>query len=524
MNAVPSIADAKAKIDAIRAKHENEVQTSANMVDAAFTRLKSERDQRNKKYEKLSKEQHMAPLVRIKEGDRVIPELQVGQRWMGQELDTWKIGNDGKMTRTGAIQPTGPQQGVYNIFQGAFGFSSLQPVEMKDETNRPILVKPLELGKLTPQKSNAALPGWIKEIASGQMAIYAAKRMQGLSGTDPSQWTDDDRLTFLSKNSSASYPGNLAFGNENQDRQKLSREAWGTISPSAFFNHRELIKPEKFQKKMSEVLQGQFSQDYVGGNEMKFAGVIRLNNKTIEGIVKFSAGSRPDVKERKHDIFHAEGAAMKVLSDAGIETANTTVTKVENSVFLVSERFDRAPPVESGFLAGKFEGPRAIPMTSLGAMCTDDATLSKSSTEAAYQLADRGVITRQDADCVSLLDTFSSMIGDSKRDASNIAFLQDESGRWRLAPAFDINPSSVDVDRTIEGNQFVYTLPALQFNLAEVQPTQYNEHVWDQAKELAQNYWETIAESPRFSAEFKEFARDAASQFQQESLIERPKN
>lgn len=112
---------------------------------------------------------------------------------------------------------------------------------------------------------------------------------------------------------------------------------------------------------------------------------------------------------------------------------------------------------------------------------------------AAQRLRTDGLLSSQDADRITLLDTFGSLIANSDRHFGNITLFDRYEGQFELAPVYDMLPM---LFAPHEGQ-----LVERRFEPAG--PTAATLMVWPQARELAEFYWARLREDPRLSDDFR---------------------
>jgi serine/threonine-protein kinase HipA len=127
-----------------------------------------------------------------------------------------------------------------------------------------------------------------------------------------------------------------------------------------------------------------------------------------------------------------EAVALRLAARAGIEAASARVLEVDGRVALVVRRFDR-------------DGARRVPYLSAMAM------LDRADGERASYLEIADAIGRHgahaDADRRELYRrlAFNVLVSNVDDHLRNHGFLWDGPEGWRLSPAFDLNPTPIDV-------------------------------------------------------------------------------
>jgi HipA-like protein len=112
---------------------------------------------------------------------------------------------------------------------------------------------------------------------------------------------------------------------------------------------------------------------------------------------------------------------------------------------------------------------------------------------AARRLHQERRIDLQTLDEIRLISSFADLIGNTDKHFGNLAFYDTYDGRFRLTPVYDMLPMlfAPAHDQLVAR---IYT-PA--------DPTSDTLHVWGRARELAEEYWRSLASEARISAEFR---------------------
>jgi serine/threonine protein kinase HipA of HipAB toxin-antitoxin module len=96
-------------------------------------------------------------------------------------------------------------------------------------------------------------------------------------------------------------------------------------------------------------------------------------------------------------------------------------------------------------------------------------------------------------DEIRLISSFADLIANTDKHFGNLAFYDNYDGRFRLTPVYDRLPMlfAPAHDQLVAR---IYT-PA--------DPTSDTLNVWGRARALAEEYWRSLANEPRISAEFR---------------------
>jgi hypothetical protein len=112
-------------------------------------------------------------------------------------------------------------------------------------------------------------------------------------------------------------------------------------------------------------------------------------------------------------------------------------------------------------------------------------------------MAVRQLMTAQDAQQLQLLEAYGLLIANTDRHYGNISFLLEDDD-WRLSPTYDMLPM---LYAPVKGE-----LVERDFAARKLQPSSQTLTVWPQAKQLAQQFWQSVAADARVSDAFKALA------------------
>ena len=261
---------------------------------------------------------------------------------------------------------------------------------------------------------------------------------------DVTSWSDHHVLIALSRRGE-DMPGNLVLGRESFDRfQRLT-----------FNNH----TADDFAELAAAALAGEHVGSSAGGERPKFTAFIDGQHR----MVKF-ATDETDNARRWQDLLVLEHIALETLRDAGIGAAETELTDVNGLRCLIIDRFDRIG----------IRGRYAV-MT----LAAASERVDGSWTDAAEELAERDLLSRDDVNRIALLDAYGALIANTDRHQYNVVLFRNENG-YSLAPAFDQLPMA-------------YAPPASghlrNTAVEEAVPAVNTLDVWHQARELAMEFW-----------------------------------
>jgi hypothetical protein len=275
-------------------------------------------------------------------------------------------------------------------------------------------------------------------------------------------WNDDHRLLALALRGE-DCTGDLILGEESVNRFLAHP------SPSA----QRSDYPELARSSMS----GQAGSS-AGGEQPKFA----TSSEGRHVLVKFSGADEGAASRRWSDLLVCESLALAAVHAAGIPAATAHTLFIDGRRFLEVERFDRV-----GRLGRR-------PLLSLGAIDDEYFGHRDNWTKAAQRLLAAGRIDAEDARGIRWLDVFGQLIGNTDRHFGNISFFVEDSGRFRLAPAYDMLPmvfAPVGAD-------------VIERPFEPAPPTADTLDVWADAARHALSYWSQLIQSTELSIEFRE--------------------
>jgi hypothetical protein len=347
-------------------------------------------------------------------------------------------------------------------------------------------------GRVSPFARMVALPGgrfWVNE-ADGLTQLHDGlpwflddMRPQGFMGqtfvqnhpelslpADLRHWNDDHALKAMVL-AGDDLPGNLIVG-----EQALASYLSG-VRQTAVVQQPEVDYPRLAMLAM----QGAQPGSSAGGEQPKFSALV--NGQAM--LVKFSPSGDAPGDERSRDLLVCEHLALQTLAAAGLPAAESQIVIAGGRVFLQSKRFDRTDKGRIGMVSLLVYDAQYV-----GEMDNWSAT--------AQRMAARQLMTSQDAQQLQLLEAYGLLIANTDRHYGNISFLlQDDD--WRLSPTYDMLPM---LYAPVKGE-----LVERDFASRKLQPTSHTLAVWPQAKQLAQQFWQSVAADTRVSDAFKALAQ-----------------
>jgi len=285
-------------------------------------------------------------------------------------------------------------------------------------------------------------------------------------------WTDNQVLSYLTRRGWDSV-GNLIVGAESLDRY-LSR-AQGPRAISS--DDRAAEYPLLAQAAMLGAPPGSSAH----GENPKFSAALVQGVLSTHVLVKFSPPRATPLGVRWADLLIAEFIALQVLSEHGVSAARSEVFEFGGQLFLQSERFDRIGA----------EGRRgAVSLYSVDVArygMLDRWSLS------AQRLHAEQLLSAQDLEQLSLVDSFGSLIANTDRHFGNITLFDRYEGPFELAPIYDMLPMLF----APQDGQLV------ERPFEPAGPTAATLSLWPRARDIAEIYWARLCEESRLSEDFR---------------------
>jgi serine/threonine-protein kinase HipA len=138
-------------------------------------------------------------------------------------------------------------------------------------------------------------------------------------------------------------------------------------------------------------------------------------------------GKFPSISDG-HNVTRAEVLALRLASLAGIRTADARCLTIDGVSVAIIRRFDR------------IEDHKRIPYLSAASLMQANRSDDRAYTELVDALRSRGSKPLEDARELWRRMVFNLLITNTDDHLHNTGFLFDGAGRWRLSPAFDLNP------------------------------------------------------------------------------------
>ncbi|MBP2844389.1 type II toxin-antitoxin system HipA family toxin YjjJ [Dickeya oryzae] len=392
---------------------------------------------------------------------QLIEKMGISQPTMSRALKA--LGND--IVRIGA----GPSI-QYALRDTYRGFTSAPIYRITDEGR----VKPL--GELIPVHPDGfvmiqadkvsihsdGLPWWLFDMRpQGYLGrAYASTYAADLGiPTNPEQWTDADVIRALLVHGHDAI-GNLLIGEQARDR---------------FLEMPEPTPVDRATTYPALALAagaGEAPGSSAGGEQPKFCTYTERGHV----LVKFSARDDNPVSERWRDLLLAEHLALRVL---GVETE---VFDFGGQRFLEIPRFDRI---------GKMGRIGVFSLRALDAEFVGNA--SASWPVLVNSLMIDGHVHPKAAAGTARLWAFGMLIGNTDMHHGNLSFISSHGRPYHLAPAYDILPMGFAPKA---GGAIVNELRPVSL------PEVINKDIWQEALDLAENFFAIARSCDRFSSNF----------------------
>ena len=105
-----------------------------------------------------------------------------------------------------------------------------------------------------------------------------------------------------------------------------------------------------------------------------------------------------------------------------------------------------------------------------------------------------GLLSREDAEHIRLIDAFGALIGNTDRHFGNITLFDSYVGYLQLAPVYDMLPMLfAPADEQL-----------IQRVFEPAPPTAAWLSIWPRAYAIAERYWNNVAQDARITAAFRE--------------------
>ncbi|HCE44165.1 MAG TPA: type II toxin-antitoxin system HipA family toxinoxin YjjJ [Lentisphaeria bacterium] len=303
-------------------------------------------------------------------------------------------------------------------------------------------------------------------------------KLLGLSA-DPRDWMADDVLSAL-----------LRYGQNLQGSFIIGQEMLTAVQES-MLGKQDMLAPasrnKAYPSMADAMMAGEWSGSPAAGEQPKFTSCIKDGDFIRHVIVKFNGNSGRPEDIRWADLLVSEHLASCILSEAGIAASKTQLIKGGGRHFLESTRFDRVDAY----------GRKGL--VSLAAL--DSAFFGNpdtSWTAAAERLQRTGWLGSEDAERLSELWWFGTLMGNTDKHYGNVSLYLGRHRPLSLAPSYDMLPMLYRPN--IEGS-----LPNQPITPPPPPPESMNS--WTRASALASNFWASLSGSSDVSSSFRKISR-----------------
>ncbi|MCJ7799357.1 MAG: type II toxin-antitoxin system HipA family toxin YjjJ, partial [Polaromonas sp.] len=285
---------------------------------------------------------------------------------------------------------------------------------------------------------------------------------------DPRRWSDDDALKAMVMFGD-DLPGNLIVGEPAFERfHSLAQRA------SRVASHQD------YPVLADAAMHGSLPGSSAGGEQPKFCTF--RDGRSV--LVKFSPAGAAPADQRLRDLLVCEHLALQTLGQAGCLAAASQIFLAGGRVFLESERFDRTATGRIGMVSLDVYDAQYV-----GKLDYWAAT--------ANRLAERQLLTPEDAAQLRLLEAYGLLIANTDRHYGNISLLLKDDD-WFLSPTYDMLPM---LYAPVNGE-----LVEREFASRPLHPTAATLPEWARATELAAVFWRAAADETMISEGFRAIA------------------
>ncbi len=324
---------------------------------------------------------------------------------------------------------------------------------------------------------SVGLPHWLQDQRPrGCLGRAVPGRYPALGLPDRVRnWTDDHYLRYLTQRGHDSV-SDLLLGDDALDHHLAAVRSHPIVLPQE--------RAARYTALAAEVMAGRLPGAAVHGEAPKFVTHISTPSGPQPALIKFSPplGSAPS--QRWSDLLVAEHVAHEVLRAAGLPACDSSLFQFADRTYLEVLRFDR-------------HGDQGrVGVASLLAIDTAYYGQIDNWIAAATRLHQDQHIDAPTLEQIRLLDTFGALIANSDRHLGNLAFYENYTGHFQLAPVYDMLP--------------MLFAPANDQLIARVfnppHPVAGTLRIWQSARELAELYWRDLAGHSQVSEDFRDLS------------------
>jgi serine/threonine-protein kinase HipA len=279
--------------------------------------------------------------------------------------------------------------------------------------------KPKEGSVFHPAIADTEPDGWGRTVIRRDHAKRRAAAKQAGENLPPI----GGGLDFLLEVDDPSRIGALRFRDEEGVFRRVIEEGGRTTPPLIELEH--LIAATRAVEMHSETAA---DLAYLRGRGTSLGG-LRPKCTIIDSEGRLSIGKFPSVHDERA-VTKAEVLALRLAADAGIRAAEASLVMSQDTPVAVIRRFDR------GNGGGRIMYISAATLLGVETGTSGDHSYA----EIVEALRQHGAATQLDIDELFRRIAFSILINNVDDHLHNHGFLHVEAGKWRLSPAFDVNP------------------------------------------------------------------------------------
>ena len=337
---------------------------------------------------------------------------------------------------------------------------------------------PALFGKEFKSKLFPSLPWFLHEHRPqgfiGRNIVYNLNKSFGIS-KELNSWSDSDILEYAVRFGS-DLAGSLIVG----EAAKSAFLAGG----KPFID--ESSRKERYPELAEQAVSNGVPRSSAAGEQPKFCATVKGEDGSFRNvIVKFSGKTDNDINRRWADLLTAEYTALKILKKYGFPAADAELLTAKKRVFLEYSRIDRA---------GRYgrRGTSSLAGIDAAFIGAGGGPWAEAMRNAAEYFA------KGDIETVERLYNFGLAIGNTDMHFGNISFFVGRDLPFKLAPAYDMLPMYYAPlsDGTLRNEP-----------LPSIPPTA-------ESREMAGDFWQTLAESGNVGKNFKRIAEDNADLLQ----------
>jgi hypothetical protein len=285
-------------------------------------------------------------------------------------------------------------------------------------------------------------------------------------------WSDEHYLRYLTRHGSDTV-GDLILG-----ESALNEHLAGKARPKTIRNQE---RAARYPKLAIEVMEGALPGSSAHGEHPKFLAAIATAGIIRQVLVKFSPPIETALGRRWADLLIGEHHAHSLLRRAGLPACESRTYEFADRFFLEVDRLDR-------------DGAEGrIGITSLMAISLARHGELDDWISASKRLHADGCIDAPTLEQVRFIATFGELIANTDRHFGNLAFYDDYSDHFSLAPVYDMLPMLF----APQNDQIVARV------FGPPGPTANSHRAWAPARELAERYWQALSEDLSISAGFR---------------------